>query len=349
MPAISVIMPVYNSERYLASAIDSVLNQTFSDFELLLINDGSKDSSGDICDGYAARDSRVKVLHRDNGGICVARNTGLDMATGEYIAFIDNDDEYSNNLLMENYELLRENGWPDIVKYGYHVTETFEKRASDERDTCADRLTIIPSEDLAINYMNAKKSGFFNMIWNGLYRREFMTQNNLRFDVSIKFGYEDWAFNYTIYPLACKIILNPGIYYIHLQRTGVSTSKKFYIERPYGCISAATKEKVLFDKLGLDNIFPFYWSELLIKYLIEILVLFQYPDCKMKIGGKVVFLTDLKAGGLFAGGISPEDSKHLFLTSKTKSAVKSLFYGNHYKTLLFLSKIYYYYLDLKRM
>ena len=87
VPKVSVIVPVYNSEKYLPETIDSILNQKFADFELILIDDGSKDSSGVICDSYAAKDSRVRVIHKENGGICSARNAGLKIARGEYWHF----------------------------------------------------------------------------------------------------------------------------------------------------------------------------------------------------------------------------------------------------------------------
>ena len=92
MPKISVIVPVYKAEQYIRRCVDSILAQTFTDFELLLIDDGSPDNSGAICDEYAAKDSRVKVFHKENGGVSSARNLGLDNATGEWITFVDSDD-----------------------------------------------------------------------------------------------------------------------------------------------------------------------------------------------------------------------------------------------------------------
>ena len=91
---ISIIVPVYNSEKYLPETAQSILKQSFSDFELILVDDGSKDGSGKICDQLAAKDTRIKVIHKTNGGICSARNAGLKEAAGEYIAFCDNDDIY---------------------------------------------------------------------------------------------------------------------------------------------------------------------------------------------------------------------------------------------------------------
>lgn len=101
-PKISIIVPVYNAEKYLHRCIDSILTQTFSDFELLLIDDGSTDNSGAICDEYAKTDSRIKVFHKENGGVSSARNLGLAKAHGEWIAFVDADDKLDSKM----YELL---------------------------------------------------------------------------------------------------------------------------------------------------------------------------------------------------------------------------------------------------
>ena len=98
-PKISVIIPVYNTEKFLHRCIDSVLAQTYTDFELLLIDDGSKDSSGTICDEYAEKDSRVRVFHKENGGVSSARNLGLDNAQGEWVTFVDSDDYIEENFL----------------------------------------------------------------------------------------------------------------------------------------------------------------------------------------------------------------------------------------------------------
>ena len=98
-PAISVIIPVYNAEQYLRRCVDSVLTQSYTDFELLLIDDGSRDQSPAICDEYAAADHRVQVFHKPNGGVSSARNLGLDHARGQWITFIDSDDFISPNYL----------------------------------------------------------------------------------------------------------------------------------------------------------------------------------------------------------------------------------------------------------
>lgn len=105
MCEISIIVPVYNVEKYLKKCVDSILNQTFKDFELILVDDGSPDSSGAICDQYAEKDSRVKVIHKKNGGLSDARNAGIEVAKGKYLGFIDSDDYIAEDM----YELLHNN------------------------------------------------------------------------------------------------------------------------------------------------------------------------------------------------------------------------------------------------
>ena len=97
---ISVIVPVYNSEKRLHKCIDSILGQTYTNFELLLINDGSTDTSGDICEEFAEKDERIKVFHKKNGGASSARNIGIDNAKGEYICFVDSDDYVSDDIYL---------------------------------------------------------------------------------------------------------------------------------------------------------------------------------------------------------------------------------------------------------
>ena len=91
-PEISIIVPVYNVEKYLKRCIDSILNQSFTDFELILVDDGSTDNSGEIIDEYAIKDERIKVIHKENGGLSSARNVGIEYSKGNYIAFVDSDD-----------------------------------------------------------------------------------------------------------------------------------------------------------------------------------------------------------------------------------------------------------------
>ena len=148
MPKISVIVPVYNVEKYLRRCVDSILSQTFSDFELILVDDGSPDGRPGICDDYKESDDRVRVIHKKNGGVSSARNAGLEEARGEWIAFIDSDDwvcrKYldilfkacvENNVLFSSCEMLVADNYfeldidktaAEIVDSTYHLTKRFE-------------------------------------------------------------------------------------------------------------------------------------------------------------------------------------------------------------------------------
>lgn len=114
-PILSIIVPVYNVEKYLEECINSILNQSFKDFELILVNDGSKDSSGFICDSYAEKDSRIIVLHRSNQGTSAAKNTGIDIARGDYIAFVDSDDFVSEDYYQPNISYLLNHPETDMI------------------------------------------------------------------------------------------------------------------------------------------------------------------------------------------------------------------------------------------
>lgn len=107
MPAVSIIIPVYKAEKYLCRCLDSILMQTFQDFEILLIDDGSPDKSGEICDEYAAKDIRIKVIHKQNGGVSSARQCGIEYATGEYTIHVDSDDWIETNMLDELYRVAK--------------------------------------------------------------------------------------------------------------------------------------------------------------------------------------------------------------------------------------------------
>ena len=118
---ISIIVPVYNSEKALDRCINSILEQTFQNWELLLINDGSTDRSREICDEYAAKDQRIKVFHKTNGGVSSARNVGLDNAKGEWITFCDSDDEILNNTFALYDRIINEHNEIDLISCGYLI------------------------------------------------------------------------------------------------------------------------------------------------------------------------------------------------------------------------------------
>ena len=200
---ISVIVPVYNSEEYLPDTAASILNQSFEEFELILVDDGSKDRSGKICDELAQKDKRVKVIHKQNGGICSARNCALKLAKGEYIAFCDNDDMYLPGLLKDNYELAKKHN-ADVVRYSRKYQTVRDGKVVTEEITAFD-AGAYSREEFNKNYYNISLAG--EAVWSGIYKREFLEKHNLTFDESMKFGYEDVDFITRLYLCSPSLVM----------------------------------------------------------------------------------------------------------------------------------------------
>ena len=175
-PKISVIVPVYNVEQYLCRCIDSIIAQTFPDFELLLIDDGSKDRSGEICDEYAQKDDRVRVFHKENGGVSSARNLGLDNAKGEWISFIDSDDWIEVDYL----QVINDNiSNFDIMFFGavWHYEDGGQRSLGFRQVECKTNIEKeiyhLLENDMGVNY--------FGYTWNKVFRRDIIEKSNLRF------------------------------------------------------------------------------------------------------------------------------------------------------------------------
>lgn len=182
-PQISIIVPVYNTERYLSRCIDSILGQSFRDFELLLIDDGSKDGSGAICDEYAVKDARVKVFHQENQGVSVARNVGLENASGEWIYFPDSDDVIMPGALEMMMHMVNER--IDFVMCGYEVY--------DEEGECTYAITTrrqceMSKEDALMEMFASTDYRYQGYLWNKLFRASIIRENHLAFVKGIKFN-----------------------------------------------------------------------------------------------------------------------------------------------------------------
>ena len=162
MKKISIIVPVYKVESYLSRCIDSILAQTYQNFELILVDDGSPDYCGEICDNYAEKDDRIKVIHQPNRGVSAARNASLDLATGDYIGFVDSDDYISINMYSDMIKLLEVNGL-DII-----ICTAFMVKGDKVKGFVGDgRLTIYDKKEI----LNKSLIDFENTAWNKVYTR----------------------------------------------------------------------------------------------------------------------------------------------------------------------------------
>lgn len=194
MPAVSIIIPVYRVENKIRRCLDSILEQTFTDFECILVDDGSPDQSGIICDEYTGKDKRFKVIHQQNAGVSVARNTGLAAAQGEYITFVDSDDyvlaDFLEKLYMEieehradisfcNYYSVSADGGFTEQKHGYSRGYILERNG-------------IQDELLEHIRCNDNTTGYFSL-WNKMFSKQLITDNNILLDSKMSFG-EDMMF-----------------------------------------------------------------------------------------------------------------------------------------------------------
>ena len=219
---ISVIMPVYNAGRYLRPAIDSVLAQTFRDFELLLIDDGSTDGSGAVCDEYASRDSRVRVKHGRNGGICASRNAGMDMACGEWLAFCDHDDIARPLWLEKLYAAARKAGCA-YVQSGWEYYERLADGTTKLKARSRYETHEWSFDDRGMDF-SRKFTERSQFVWNGIYSRAWLADNGLRFDSLFKFGGEDWLFNSQVAAKAGRGLWIGDRLYVHYKNEGLSAS-----------------------------------------------------------------------------------------------------------------------------
>lgn len=239
MPKISVIVPVYNVEKYLHQCIDSILAQTFSDFELILVDDGSTDNSGTICDEYATRDSRIKVLHQQNSGQATARNVGIDWtfknSNSEYICFIDSDDWVSLDYLEKLYDVAIDSGL-DLVQCMYQETEYYTQ----ENTIKQVEYKIISPKTQYLEYYNVSACC-------KLYRKGIF--NNIRFPEGKI--YEDVSLLYKIIFFQKQIALIDEKLYYYYKRMN-STTHRDWTPNSFQRIIAWQEQESFFSQLG-DN------------------------------------------------------------------------------------------------
>ena len=207
---ISIIIPVYNVEKYIEKCINSVLLQTFTNFECIIIDDGSTDNSGVICDGYAKKDYRIKVIHKENSGVSSARNTGLDIAKGEWIAFVDGDDWVDEKYL----EFLYGNAVTYNVDVSICGVNTFKDGKVSHRDKYLYDATLTSNE--AISLMFDRKYSFGGFSFNKLLRKQLIERGNFRYGEEVKY-LEDVQFFYNIFKITNKIYYSPQPYYFYRQ------------------------------------------------------------------------------------------------------------------------------------
>ena len=225
-PTISVIIPVYKCEKHLSQCIESVLNQTFQDFELILVDDGSPDSSPRICDEYAQKDKRIQVIHKINGGVSSARNEGLKVAQGEYINFIDSDDYIDSEMLECLYKLAKEH-LADIVVSGLIMEKWEDNQIIGSNVYKIKKNRIYTAKQLLEDWGKEFPAICMCGPWCKLYKNTIIKKYNVVFDINLNCG-EDTYFNLDILENIDKIYFSEGIFYHYRRDNADSLFSRFH-------------------------------------------------------------------------------------------------------------------------
>lgn len=244
MAKISVLMPIYNAEPFLDECINSVLNQTFTDFEVICINDGSKDNTGKMLNEYATKDQRIRVIHKENTGYGHSMNLAISKANAEYIAFVEPDDTIQVNMLELLYNEVLKNGPVDMVRANYNLLSNSKDlepvEPFDKKSICY--KVIKPANNLQVFQSSGN-------IWTGIYRKEFLNENAIRFLETPGASFQDIGFNFR-----ATIESQKAIYireYLYNYRTDNQASS---VKTPKNLFSVTTEYLALQKIYGSDKI-----------------------------------------------------------------------------------------------
>ena len=232
MPKVSIIVPIYNVERYLDRCMQSLLNQTLKDIEIIMVDDGSPDNCPKMCDEYAKKDERVKVIHKKNGGLGYARNSGLEIATGEFVAFVDSDDYVELDMYEKLYETAKAL-CSDTVFCGFKMYYNGGKTSNHQHTK---RLLIFKNEevkDLMLDFIASepsyKRDWKYEMsVWHGIYSTDIIRKHNLQFISERELLSEDLPFQIKYLKLSKVVAYMPNsFYYYCMNNTGSLTHANY--------------------------------------------------------------------------------------------------------------------------
>jgi len=203
MPKVSIIVPVYNVERYLRECLNSLINQTLQDIEIICINDGSTDNSLSILEEYALRDNRVKVINKTNTGYGHSMNVGIEEAAGDYIGIVESDD-FAAEEMFENLYILAYKNSAEVVKSNfieYKTSPVMQKQYKEILKDCRYNFIFAPVSESSVFFMQT------HSIWSGIYNRDFLRKNRIRFNETAGASYQDTSFAFKVWACAERVLL----------------------------------------------------------------------------------------------------------------------------------------------
>lgn len=222
-PRISVIIPIYNMEKYLRRCLDSVTGQRYPNLEIILVNDGSTDSSGDICFYYAQKDSRIRIIQKQNGGVSAARNSGLDAASGAYVSFVDPDDWIEQDTYRTLARLLEKKEY-DVIRFNAWKGNEILNKLSFDGEYSGEKLR----EEVLLPMIGPEKFGglfIMGVLWLNLFKREIIEKYKIRFNTSLR-RCEDRLFTITFISHSRDMLFIDRVMY-HYELNGTSLSNRY--------------------------------------------------------------------------------------------------------------------------
>lgn len=250
-PKVSVIIPCYGVEKYLDRCMESVMNQTLHDIEIILVDDGSPDRVPEMCDEYARRDPRIKVIHKANAGLGYARNSGLDIATGEYVAFVDSDD-YIDLRMYEALYTTAKKSHCDVVYCGFHhegASGFWQKseEVSELQEWQGDKIKIFMLDMVASHHSVNSERRYYMSVWHSIYKLNAIQTNNIRFLSEREVASEDIPFQVDFLKSVSKVAYLPENYYYYCSNstslTATYKSEKYdRFKKLYGILKNKLKD-----------------------------------------------------------------------------------------------------------
>lgn len=260
MDLISIIVPIFNVEKYLKQCLNSIINQTYRNLEIILVDDGSPDNCGSICDEYAKQDSRIKVIHKNNGGLSSARNSGLDIANGEYISFIDSDDYVAENFIETLYKLCKDNS-VEIAECGFLRFPNDNKDKQEEKK----EIKIFNKIEKIKHLYDINLATRTVVVWNKLYKRNIY--KDIRFPEG-KINEDEFTTYKALYKCEKNIaITNEKLYYYRYNEESIM-GRSFNIKR-LALLDALKERRDFFIKNNEKDLFDLtviYYQHYLYEY-----------------------------------------------------------------------------------
>lgn len=323
MPEISIVIPVYNVEKYLKTCVESVLSQDFSDFEIILIDDKSPDFSGKMCDEFT--DNRIRVIHlEENGGLSNARNVGIAAARGKYIMFIDSDDSITPGALNKIHATAEQTDCDEVI-FGYNIVLEKNGKTFSNTPVFAENTLLNGQKQISEKLLELKEKVLIDPSWNKLFKRDIITKNNILMPVGEIF--EDTEFNINLLFHINKIAIINDCFYNYMQRSSGGSITKSYNPNKLEFLKKRSQTLInYFKKAGM------WFGEtekrcnyLYVKYIFSGLIDLNFPTAKYNFTQKINIIKSEIAEENFVEAVNNSSAgdrfgKIVISTAKTKNA-----------------------------